>query len=199
VVHGKGSLLRKMPGDDWQKFANLRVLYAYMYAQPAKKLLFMGAEIGQWSEWYHEASLEWHLLEFESHKGLQRWVKDLNRLYRKEAVLHELDFQPEGFEWIDCNDSMASTLSWIRKGASSRETILVICNFTPVPRHSYLVGVPHGGHWTEILNSDAKEYGGSGQGNFGGLEATATPCHGRPFSLRLTLPPLGAVFLKNNP
>ncbi|MGB6376098.1 MAG: 1,4-alpha-glucan branching protein GlgB [Syntrophobacteria bacterium] len=197
VVHGKGSLLGKMPGDDWQKFANLRLLFGHMYAQPAKKLLFMGGEFGQWNEWYHEESLDWHLLELPLHAGLQRWVKELNRTYRTEKALYELDFDPAGFEWIDCNDTQQSTLSLIRKSRSTSEIILVVLNFTPTPRYNYQVGVPRGGLWQEILNSDAEEYGGSGHGNFGGIEAVPIEIHGRPYSLKLTLPPLGAVFFKS--
>jgi 1,4-alpha-glucan branching enzyme len=196
VVFGKGSLLRKMPGDDWQKFANLRLLLAYMYAQPGKKLLFMGGEFGQWNEWYHEVSLDWHLLDYPLHAGLQRWVQDLNRTYRTERALHELDFDSAGFEWIDCNDSDQSTLSLIRKGTAADDMVIVGCNFTPVPRHNYLIGVPSWGIWGEILNSDARDYGGSGQGNMGGVEAVPIPYHNRPYSLNLTLPPLGAVFFK---
>ena len=197
VVHGKSSLLGKMPGDDWQKFANLRLLFGHMYAQPAKKLLFMGGEFGQWREWYHEESLDWHLLEFAPHEGLQRWVKELNRTYRTEKALYELDFDPTGFEWIDCNDTQQSTLSLIRKSRSENEIILVVLNFTPTPRYNYQVGTPRGGLWQEILNSDAEEYGGSGHGNFGGIEAVPIEIHGRPYSLKLTLPPLGAVFFKS--
>ncbi len=197
VVHGKGSLLGKMPGDDWQKFANLRLLFGHMYAQPAKKLLFMGGEFGQWSEWYHEESLDWHLLEFPSHAGLQRWVKELNRTYRTEKALYELDFDPAGFEWIDCNDTQQSTLSLIRKSRSTSEIILTVLNFTPTPQYNYKVGAPREGFWQEILNSDAEEYGGSGHGNFGGIEAVPIEIHGRPYSLKLTLPPLGAVFFKS--
>ena len=197
VVHGKSSLLEKMPGDKWQKFANLRLLFGHMYAQPAKKLLFMGGEFGQWNEWYHEESLDWHLLEFPQHAGLQRWVKELNRTYRTEKALYELDFDPAGFEWIDCNDTQQSTLSLIRKSRSTSEIILVILNFTPTPRYNYQVGAPRGGLWQEILNSDAEEYGGSGHGNFGGIEAVPVEIHGRPYSLKLTLPPLGAVFFKS--
>ena len=196
VVHGKGSLLGKMPGDDWQKFANLRLLFSYMYAQPGKKLIFMGGEIGQWNEWYHEASLDWHLLDYPLHAGLQHCVEDLNRLYKDEAALHELDFDPKGFEWIDCSDSQGNVLSFIRKGSSVKDILLVVCNFTPVPRFNYRVGVPRGGYWREILNSDSKEYGGSGHGNLGGIEASPISFHGRPYSLNLTLPPLGAVFFK---
>lgn len=196
VVYGKGSLLRKMPGDDWQKFANLRLLYGYMYAQPGKKLLFMGAEFGQWDEWYHESSLDWHLLDYPLHASLQRWVEDLNRLYRNEPGLHSLDFDPRGFEWIDCNDSLNSVLSLIRRGKSPGEEIVVVLNFTPVPRPNYRVGVPWGGYWREVLNSDARDYGGSGWGNLGGVESSPIPFHGRFYSLNLNLPPLGVVFLK---
>jgi 1,4-alpha-glucan branching enzyme len=197
VVHGKGSLLGKMPGDDWQKFANLRLLFAYMYGQPAKKLLFMGGEFGQWSEWHHDGSLDWHLAQYDRHAGLQRLVEDLNRLYKSEPALHELDCDPAGFEWIDASDSQSSALSFIRKARSTDDIVLVVCNFTPVPRHSHRVGVPRGGFWREVFNSDSKEYWGSGQGNFGGLEAAPTSFHGRPHSLNLTLPPLAAVFLKS--
>lgn len=196
VVYGKGSLLRKMPGDDWQKFANLRLLFGYMYAQCGKKLLFMGAEIGQWSEWYHEAGLEWYLLEYPLHQGVQRWVKDLNRLYRSAPSLFELDFDPSGFEWIDCTDHHASVVSLIRNARSSGETMMVVCNFTPVPRIGYRIGAPSGGFWKEVLNSDGREYGGSGLGNLGGVEAEALAVHGRDFSLKLTLPPLSAVYLR---
>jgi 1,4-alpha-glucan branching enzyme len=196
VVYGKGSLLHKMPGDDWQKFANLRLLFGYMYAQAAKKLIFMGGEFGVWNEWYHETGLEWHLLDRPLHGGLQRWVADLNRLYRNEPALHELDFHASGFQWIDCNDSQQSTFSMMRKGRSGQDTLIIACNFTPVPRQNYRVGVPKGGFWGELLNSDAQEYGGSGQGNLGGVEAAPISFHGLPFSLNLTLPPLGLVFMK---
>jgi 1,4-alpha-glucan branching enzyme len=197
VVYGKRSLLSKMPGDDWQKFANLRVLFGYMYAQPAKKLLFMGGEIGQRGEWVHDGSVEWHLLQFAPHAGLQRWMADLNRFYRNEPALHEFDCDPSGFEWIDCNDAEGSTLSLIRKGKSTDAIVLVACNFTPVPRINYRVGAPRGGFWRETLNSDASEYNGSGMGNAGGVEASHAPLHGRPFSLNITLPPLAAVFFKS--
>jgi 1,4-alpha-glucan branching enzyme len=196
VVHGKRSLLRQMPGDDWQKFANLRLLFAYMYAQPGKKLIFMGGEFGQWNEWYHETSLDWHLLGSSPHSGLQRWVQDLNGLYKGEPALYKRDFDPEGFEWIDCNDSQSSALSLIRKG-SSEDMVVVVCNFTPVPRLNYRVGVPRLGYWKEILNSDSKDYGGSGHGNLGGVEASPISFHGRPNSLNLTLPPLAAIFLRH--
>ncbi|MGH9449758.1 MAG: 1,4-alpha-glucan branching protein GlgB [Terriglobia bacterium] len=198
VVHLKGSLLRKMPGDDWQKFANLRLLLGYMWSQPGKKMIFMGAEIAQWDEWDFSHSIDWHLLEYEPHHGVQKWVADLNRLYRAERALHELDFEPAGFEWISCNDAAASTLSYIRKAPMPGEMILVVCNFTPVTREGYRVGAPRGGFWAEILNSDASHYGGSGQGNAGGLEAEPTPYDGRPYSLSLTLPPLAVVFFKSS-
>jgi 1,4-alpha-glucan branching enzyme len=197
VVYGKGSLLGKMPGDDWQKFANLRLLFAYMYAQPAKKLLFMGGEFGQSREWAHDGSLNWDLLEYAPHAGLQRWMADVNRLYRSEPALHELDCDPAGFEWIDCIDAESSVISLMRKGRSTDDIILVACNFTPMPRPNYRVGAPCGGFWREVLNSDATLYGGSGQGNFGGIEAVPIGLHGRPYSLTVTLPPLGAVFFKS--
>ena len=196
VVHGKGSLLAKMPGDDWRKFANLRLLYAYMYAQSGKKLLFQGAEVGQWSEWSHESSVDWSLLQYPPHGGLQRWLSDLNRLYGAEPALHELDCDPAGFEWVDANDSENSVLTLLRRGRSPDEVILAALNFTPVPRPNYRVGVPFPGFWREVLCSDAPIYGGSGWGNLGGLTTTPLPCHGRPVSLNLILPPLGAVFLK---
>ncbi len=197
VVHGKGSLLAKMPGDEWQKSANLRLLYGYMYAQPGKKLLFMGGEFGQRREWNHDDSLDWHLLACPSHEGIRRWVEDLNLLYRGEPALHEIDFDPAGFEWIDCNDTEQSVVSFIRRGRSSEEVVLVVCNFTPVPRFAYQLGVPRGGFWRELLNSDAEDYGGSGLGNLGGVEASDAPSHGRPYSLLITLPPLAAVFFKS--
>jgi 1,4-alpha-glucan branching enzyme len=198
VVHGKGSLLNKMPGDDWQKFANLRLLFAYMYAQPGKKLLFMGAEFGQYREWSHDRSLDWHLLEGSLHRGLQAWMEQLNRAYRSEEALHWFDNDPQGFEWVDCNDAPASVISLLRKGKMADDSVLIACNFTPVPRVGYKVGVPSAGYWKEILNSDAREYGGGGIGNMGGAEALPESVHGRPHSLRLTLPPLGALFLKKS-
>lgn len=195
VVHGKGSLLDKMAGDVWQKFANLRLLYSYMFAQPGKKLLFMGGEFGQWREWSHDTSLDWHLLMFPSHKGVQRLISDLNRLYRTEPALHELDCDPRGFEWVDANDADSSVYSFLRKSRSG-EHILIVLNATPVVREDYRIGVPFGGWWRELLNSDSEYYWGSGQGNAGGVMAEAVPSHGREFSLRLRLPPLGALFLK---
>jgi len=196
VVHGKGSLIGKMPGDEWQRFANLRLLFAYMFAQPGKKLLFMGDEFGQVREWAHDTSLEWDVLQYPVHYGMQNWVEQLNRLYAREPALHDYDTDPKGFEWIDCNDNAASTISLLRKSRSPSQNIVVVCNFTPVPRLDYRLGVPAGGYWRELLNSDAKEYGGSGVGNAGGIMAEDKPVHGRPYSLELTLPPLGALFLK---
>jgi 1,4-alpha-glucan branching enzyme len=196
VVHGKGSLLGKMPGDPWQKFANLRLLYAYMYCQPGKKLLFMGAEIGQWAEWNHDTSLEWHLLEYPPHQGLRRFVEDLNRMYQDQPALYQRDFEWNGFEWIDCNDAISSTLSMIRLGDSPEDTLIAAFNFTPVPRENYRLGAPEGGYWAEIFNSDAEIYGGSGWGNFGGQTAESYSVHGRPYTLTITLPPLAAVFFK---
>jgi 1,4-alpha-glucan branching enzyme len=198
VVHGKGSLLSKMPGDDWQKFANLRLLLAYMYAVPGKKLLFMGAEFGQWSEWNHEASLDWHLLDEPMHDGLSRWTGDLNRVMREERPLHELDFDPAGFAWIDITDAEQSVISFMRR-SSTDELIVAVFNFTPVPRHNYQIGVPLPGRWLELLNSDAPIYGGSGQGNLGGVDAAPIGKHGHLHSVTLTLPPLGAIFLKPAP
>jgi 1,4-alpha-glucan branching enzyme len=199
VVHGKGSLLAKMPGDDWQKFANLRLLFGYMYAQPAKKLIFMGGEFGQWHEWNHSQSLDWHALDHAPHIGINRWVSALNAAYRSEAALHELDVDPRGFSWVDCTDSEQSVVTLLRTGKSPDEIILVACNFTPVPRYNYRVGVPKPGLWREILNSDGLEYWGSGHGNLGGVESVPVPCHGHRDSLVLTLPPLSTLFLKYTP
>jgi 1,4-alpha-glucan branching enzyme len=196
VVHGKGSLIQKMPGDYWQKFANLRLLFGYMYAHPGKKLLFMGDEFGQWSEWYHEASLDWHLLDYPLHQGLLQWVKDLNHVYRNEPCLYEGDFAPEGFRWIDFKDWEKSIISFIRKGRTARDIMLVVFNFTPVLQHNYIIGVPWEGSWKEVLNSDASCYGGSGQGNCGTVESTPVSFQGEPCSLSLTLPPLGIVVFK---
>jgi len=196
VVHGKGSLLGRMPGGTWQMFANLRLLLGYMYASPGKKLLFMGGEFGQRGEWNHDRSLDWHLLDGGQHQGIQRWVRDLNRLCRAEPTLHELDFQPEGFEWIDFGDWEQSVVGFLRKGRNAGERLLAAFNFTPVPRHGYRLGVPIGGHWHEVLNSDASVYGGSGMGNLGGVETAHSQSHGRPYSLAVTLPPLAAVIFK---
>ena len=197
VVYGKGSLIGKMPGDEWQKNANLRALFGCMYGHPGKKLLFMGGELGQWREWVHDESLEWHTLEYPFHKGIQLWVKDLNHLYRTEHALYELDFSFEAFEWIDFRDSENSVISFIRKGKYTNDIILVVCNLTPAPRFNYQLGVPRGGSWKEVLNSDSVFYGGSGLGNSGGLEANHVSSHGRPYSLFLTLPPLSVLFLKS--
>jgi 1,4-alpha-glucan branching enzyme len=198
VVYGKRSLLEKMPGNDWRKFAQLRLLYAYMYGMPGKKLMFMGCEFGQRAEWNHDASLQWHEREDPQHGRLERWVRALNEFYAHEPALHELDSASDGFEWIDANDIELSVLSFLRKSRED-ETIIVVCNFTPIPRTNYRVGVPYGGYWQEMLNSDAVENGGSGQGNFGGAHATPIPFHGRPHSLNLTLPPFGALFFKAAP
>lgn len=200
VVHGKGSMIGKMPGDEWQKFANLRELYAYMFAQPGKKLIFMGDEFAQTSEWNHDQSLDWHLvnegISEGRHRGLSDLVRDLNHVYRHEAALHELDFSEKGFEWLDAGDATNSVLSFFRKSAMTGEVILCVFNFTPIPRQNYRLGVSEPGVWKEILNTDACEYGGSGQGNFGGVRSNPVPAHGRHHSLTLTLPPLGALYLK---
>jgi len=196
VVHGKGSLIGKMPGDEWRRFANLRLLFAHMYAQPGKKMLFMSGELGQYHEWNHDRELDWDLLDFPIHAALQRWVEDLNKAYRDIAAFHELDTDPAGFEWIDCCDTENNVISLIRRSKSKPDEILfAVLNFTPNPRHNYQVGLPRGGNWHEVLNSDSTMYGGSGQGNMGTVEAMPVPLHGRKWSATLTLPPLGAVFL----
>jgi len=197
VVYGKGSLLGKMPGDPWEKFANLRLLFGYMYAHPGEKLIFMGGEFGQWNEWCHDMSLDWHLLQFPMHQGLMHWVADLNKIYRKEPALFERDFEHHGFEWIDFHDADKSIISFLRKGNDPRHDTVIVCNLTPVPRNNYRVGVSQGGIWKELLNSDAKAYGGSGFGNLGSVEALPVSFYGRyDFSLSLQLPPLGVLFLK---
>ena len=199
VVHGKGSLYGKMPGDPWQKLANLRLLYGYMFTHPGKKLLFMGAEFGQHREWRFRHSLDWHLLEDPGHQGLQHWVRDLNHLYRTEPALYELDFHGDGFDWIDFHDADNSVISYLRQDNSGRRVLAVICNFTPVPRHDYRIGVAHGGYWEEILNSDATEYGGSGQGNMGGIEASPASFYGNfDYTLSVTIPPLGLVVFRKD-
>jgi len=195
VVYGKGSLIGKMPGDNWQQFANLRLLFGYMWAHPGKKLLFMGGEFGQRREWSHEGSLEWWVLQYGDHAGVQRWVSDLNRLYREEPALYEIDFDKPGFEWIDANDADESVLTFLRRPKHG-PPVVVACNFTPVPRYNYVLGVPSGGYWREVLNGDAPIYGGSGVGNYGGVEAAPVASHGRPFSLTMTLPPLAVLLLK---
>ncbi|MDH4190823.1 MAG: 1,4-alpha-glucan branching protein GlgB [Betaproteobacteria bacterium] len=196
VVHGKGSLIGKMPGDSWRQFANLRALYGYMWAHPGKKMLFMGDEFGQRREWTHDGELEWWVTDSVEHGGVQRWVADLNRFYRDEPALYEIDFSHEGFEWIDCSDNEASVLAFLRKPRGGAAPVLVACNFTPLPRSNYVLGVPSGGYWREALNSDAHDYGGAGWGNLGGVEAAPVSSHGRPFSLTLTLPPLAVIYMK---
>ncbi len=196
VVHGKASLLAKMPGDDWQKFANLRLLLGYMYGEPGKKTLFMGGEFGQWSEWNHDQGLEWDLLKYEPHKGIQRFVRDLNRIYREEPALYEQDYDPSGFQWIDFRDATATVVSFLRKEKSADRPLVFVFNFTPVVRESYRIGVPSGGYYRELLNSDALCYGGSNLGMEGGVTADAVPSHGHPYSLHLRIPPLGMLILK---
>jgi len=196
VVHGKRSLLDKMPGDLWQKFANLRALYGYMYGHPGKKMVFMGGEFGQWVEWNHDESLQWHLLEYDSHRGLQRWVRDLNHFYRAEPALYEVDFDWTGFQWIDFNDAEQSVIAFIRRARRGEDFVVCACNFTPVPRHGYRIGVPAPGRYREVLNSDAAVYGGGNVGNLGRVDAEPTPWHGYSWSVSLTLPPLAVMFLK---
>ncbi|MEZ6071217.1 MAG: 1,4-alpha-glucan branching enzyme [Pirellulales bacterium] len=196
VVHGKGSMLDKMPGDLWQKFANLRLLYGYMWGHPGKKLLFMGGDFGQWNEWNYDSSLQWDLLQWESHQGLQKFVADLNRLYRNEPALHEVDFESGGFEWIDCHNYQASTLSFLRRAKNPYDYIAVSSNFTPVVRHRYRLGVPELCWYEEILNSDSQYYSGSNVGNYPGVMAEEIEAQGRPYSIELTLPPLATIYLK---
>ncbi len=199
VVHGKGSLLAKMPGDEWQKFANLRALYGYMFTTPGKKLLFMGGEFGQWREWNHDRSLDWHLLESDPHDALRRCVADLARLYRDEPALHDGDVDPSGFQWIDSTDAEQSVISYLRRTRDGSREVAVIANLTPVVRHNYRIGVPERGYWRELFNSDASAYGGSGVGNFGGVPTSPLPCHGRSHSMVLTLPPLSVLILQLDP
>ena len=197
VVHGKGSLIGRMPGDAWQQFANLRLLLGYMWAHPGKKMLFMGGEFGQRREWTHEDSLEWHVLGADPrHEGVQRWVADLNRVYRENPSLYAKDFSQEGFRWVNRGDWEQSALSFLRQGADGAPPLLIVCNFTPIPRHNYRVGVPCGGRWRELLNSDAGDYGGSGMGNQGGAEAQPMPYEDLSHSLTLILPPLAVLFFK---
>ncbi len=196
VVHGKGSLIAQMPGDDWQKFANLRLLFAWQWACPGKKLLFMGGEFAQRDEWSHERSLDWHLLQWKPHQGIALWIKKLNELYRDERALHERDCDPAGFEWIDAADTDNSVVSFLRIGASEKDQVLCVFNLTPVPRDQYRIGVPIGGRWTELTSSDSADFGGSGKGLSGGVDTEKRPWHGRDQSVVLNLPPLGAVFLK---
>jgi len=196
VTHGKGALAGKMPGDQWQKLANLRLLLGYMFAHPGKKLTFMGSEMAQWAEWNHEQAIEWHLLKYAPHQGIHQWVKDLNHFYRSERALYERDFSPDGFEFIDFSDYQNSIISFMRKSADGQELILAVCNFTPTTWKDYCIGVSEDGYWQEVMNSDATVYGGSNQGNSGGQEAVAKPLHGKPYSLSLTIPPLGILFFK---
>ncbi len=193
VVHGKGALVQKMPGDRWQRFANLRAYYGFMWTHPGKKLLFMGSEFAQDREWNHDHSLDWHVLADPLHQGVQSVVRDLNRLYRELPALHALDCDAAGFQWLDANDAENSVLSYLRRGRDPHELVAIVCNFTPVPRHDYVVGVPRAGRWRERFNSDAREYGGSGLGNAGEAHAAPDPVHGHPASLRLLLPPLATV------
>jgi len=197
VVHMKGSLIGKMPGDSWQKFANVRLLYSYMFAQSGKKLLFMGSELAQGREWNHEESLDWHLLDQESHAGVQRFVEDLNAFYAAQPALWELDSSHKGFEWIDCNDWQHSVIVILRRSRTPGEEIVAALNFTPVIRDDYRIGVPRAGVWTEVLNSDSGHYWGSGVGNMGEVVAENVAHHGRPASMAITLPPLSAVFFRN--
>jgi 1,4-alpha-glucan branching enzyme len=197
-VYGKKALLSKMPGDAWQQLANLRLLFGYMWTHPGKKLLFMGGEIGQRREWDHERGIDWDLAKEPGHAGVQRWLTDLNRTYRERPALHQLDFSNDGFQWIDNHDSDNSILTYLRL-AEDGTPVLAVCNFTPVVREAYRVGVPAGGRWREILNSDAPFYGGSGVGNLGRVAADEVPWHGRAHSIRLTLPPLAMVLLEPEP
>ncbi len=199
VVHLKGSLIKKMPGDPWQKFANLRLLFGSQFLSPGKPLLFMGGEFAQWSEWNHDSQLEWPLLEKPEHAGIFNFVRDLNRVKREQPALHELDHDPQGFQWINADDSQNCVLSWIRKGKSPSEQVAVVFNMTPVPRENYRIGVPLPGLWQEILNSDARWYGGTDVGNGGGVETEAIPSHGQAQSISLTIPPLGVLVLKVKP
>jgi 1,4-alpha-glucan branching enzyme len=196
VVHGKGALLDKMPGDMWQRFANLRLLFGYQYAHPGKKLNFMGAEIGQWQEWRYASSLDWHLLEYPLHDGVKRWVRDLNRVYKEQPALYEHDFDPSGFRWISANDSDTSVIAFTRYADDPVDFVVVACNFTPVPREGFRIGVPKPGYYKELLNSDASVYGGSNLGNGGGIQSEAIASHGLDQSINLTIPPLGMVMLK---
>jgi 1,4-alpha-glucan branching enzyme len=195
VVHGKGSMIDRMQGDLWQRFANLRLLYGYQFGLPGKKLLFMGNEIAQWEEWNSGESLDWALMHDEKHLGILRWITDLNHLYRTRTAMFELDCEPGGFEWVAAADADNSVLAFMRRD-SAGESVLVAANFTPVPRHGYRIGVPHGGAWRETANSDSRHYGGSGQGNLGGVDSHPVPFNDRPWSVVLTLPPLGVVFVE---
>jgi 1,4-alpha-glucan branching enzyme len=196
VVHGKRSMIDKLPGDAWQKYATLRTLYGYMYGHPGKKLMFMGGEFGQWREWSHERSLDWHLLDDPAHDALRRYVQALNWFLNTEAALYQCDFDPSGFRWIDCSDNENSVISTIRYAKERTDFLVMIFNFTPVPRENYRIGVPEAGWYAEILNSDAGAFGGGNVGNAGGLDTEAVAAHGFDQSLRLTVPPLGCLYLK---
>jgi 1,4-alpha-glucan branching enzyme len=199
VVHGKGSLLGKMPGDQWQRFANLRAYFGFMWAHPGKKLLFMGGEFAQGDEWNHDRSLDWHLLEHPEHRGVQNLVRDLNAAYRTIPALHRRDCEAAGFEWVEMNDREHSVLAFLRHGFDDDSPVLVVCNFTPVPHPGYRVGVPRDGLWRERINTDAADYGGSGMGNLGGVRSEAVAWHGRTHSLVLTLPPLATLIFEHTP
>jgi 1,4-alpha-glucan branching enzyme len=196
VVHGKGSLLEKMPGDDWQKFANLRAYYGFMWTHPGKKLMFMGCEWGQWNEWNCNSELQWDLLQWETHQGLQKLVTDLNSLYRREPALHEVDFEAGGFEWIDCMSPEASILGYIRRAKDPSDFVVVCCNFTPTVRHDYRLGVPEPGKYVEIFNSDSQYYAGTNVGNGMGSESEKIEAQGKPNSIKLSVPPMGVSVLK---
>ncbi|MER2997513.1 1,4-alpha-glucan branching protein GlgB [Pontibacter populi] len=198
VVHGKGSLIRKMPGDEWQQFANLRMLYSYMYAHPGTKLMFMGGELAQSAEWNHDQSLDWHLLEYGLHSGVQRLLQQLNKLYQQEPALYELGFKSSGFEWVDYQDAHNSVISFLRKGKEPGSDLLIVCNFTPIVHNHYRLGVPTGGEWRQLFNSDDQMFGGSNVQNDEPLQAVAEPSHGRDYSLELKLPPLAVVYFKKN-
>jgi 1,4-alpha-glucan branching enzyme len=196
VVHGKGSLLNKMPGDAWQKHANLRAYLTFMWTHPGKKLLFMGCEIGDWREWNHDASPDWNLLDQPLHRGLQRMLRDLNHLYAQSKALHERDCEPAGFAWLVGDDRANSVFAFRRSGVDADRPVVVVLNMTPVVRHGYRVGVPFAGRWRERFNSDASDYGGSGVGNSGAVQAEEHASHGQPASVSLTLPPLAAIVLE---
>jgi 1,4-alpha-glucan branching enzyme len=195
-VHGKGSLIGRMPGDRWQKFANLRAYFGFMWTHPGKKLLFMGGEIAQEREWNHDGEIDWFLLDDPNHAGMQRLVRDLNSLYRREPALHRRDASSEGFRWIIGDDRANSVFAFLRTGDSGDPPVLVVCNMTPAPRHHYRIGVPRPGRWLEIANTDSRFYGGSDMGNAGGLSTSSEPAHGEPQSLDLTLPPLATIVLR---
>jgi 1,4-alpha-glucan branching enzyme len=196
VVHGKRSMMDKVPGDAWQKAATIRTLYTFMYAHPGKKLLFMGGEFGQWREWQHDASLDWHLTQEPLHAGLRQALLDLNHLYRSEAALHAVDFEPAGFSWIDCTDADSSVIAFIRRARDAQDFVVAVFNWTPLVRENYRIGVPEPGFYRELLNTDASFYGGSNVGNAGGVVTEPVSAHGHPQSVALRLPPLGGLLFK---